>query len=79
MHAYWMIALQSIPGFIVCLHVAIGPAFSQHHAATVSTQAITWWYCHGYIDEQAAEEYNFSTIIVTIIDCMCMFQMKKCL
>ena len=58
-----MIALQSIPGFIVCLHVAIGPAFRQHHgvsSATVSTQVLTWWYCHGCIDdhEQAAEEYN---------------------
>ena len=44
MHAYWMIALQSI---IVCLHVAIGPAFRQHHgvsSATVSTQVLTWWY-----------------------------------
>ena len=54
-YAYWMIALQSIPGFIVCLHVAIGPAFRQHHgvsSATVSTQVLTWWYCHGCMSRQ---------------------------
>ena len=69
MHAYWMIALQSIPGFIACLHVAIGLAFRQHHgvsSATVSTQVLTWWYI-AMVALMIMSRQQKSTTIITII------------
>ena len=88
--AYWMIALQSITGFYrlfaLCsyrpfrLHLGSTMVFHQQQFPLKYIQIISKHGDIAMVDEPAAEEYDFSINIYShILDCLCMFQMKKCL